>query len=106
MKNTETQPSSPQQQVVKLRWEYSRNQMRHWVNDGELYRSGFPSESGFRLFEIRTDRDPMKVRSRLDRFRLLHKGKQVDSHRVVKVLKETAAQIHAKQLNADSSDRR
>lgn len=83
-----------------LSWQYSRNQLRHWVAaDGELYQRGKPRPSGYELFEIKTDRPPSVIRKRTDRFRLLHKGKLVDSHAKVKVLKETAERIYLKTLH-------
>lgn len=79
-----------------LSWQYSRNQLRHWVADGELYQRGKPSPSGYELFEIKAHRHPGVIRQWNERFRLLHKGLQVDSHAKVIVLKETAERIYSK----------
>lgn len=78
--------------LVSLRWKYSRNQLRHAVEDGDKYGTGCHD-----LFEIRDNRPYGARHLPQDGYRLLHKGKLVDSHRTVKVLKETAARISAKQ---------
>lgn len=74
----------------ELQWRYSRNQMRHWVSDGELYENGKMHPSGYELFEIRTSRETSRIRSPHDIFRLFFKGRFADSHRVVGVLKASA----------------
>ena len=84
------------QQETTLRWQYSRSQLRHWVTDGELYRDGKPHPDGYELFEIRTNRKEYAYRKPTDQFRLIHKGKIVDMHRMVKVLKATADSITKK----------
>lgn len=71
-----------------LNWQYSRNQLLHYVDDGERY-----GDDCFHLFEIRTSRPMYTIRRPSDMYRLIHKGKHVDMHKQVKVLKETARRI-------------
>jgi len=81
-----------QQQVVVLRWNYSRTQRRHWVDDGEKYGPDFHD-----LFEIR-DNAPHSETHRFEHgYRLLCKGRQTDNAPWVKTLKATAAYHAAKQ---------
>jgi hypothetical protein len=82
-----------------LAWQYSRNQLRHWVTNGDVYKSG---DDFFELWEIKSNRKPYSIRQSSDTFRLLHKGKLVDSHRKVKVLKHAAEIITARQHNIRS----
>ena len=71
-------------------WRYSRNQLRHEVVDGEVYKH---KGDFYQLFEIRTNRSPYTIRQRTDMFRLLHKGKQVAESKSVKALKEIAEKL-------------
>ena len=72
---------------MKLEWRYSRNQLRHEVVDGDVYKH---KDDYFQLFEIRTSRSPYVIRQSTDVYRLLHKGKQVAESKSVKALKEIA----------------
>ena len=78
---------------TELEWQYSRNQLKHWVCDGFLYLHGEQNPFGFELFEIKTSRREREIRKPTDTYRLLHKGKIVDMHRLVRVLKESAKRI-------------
>lgn len=89
-------PAVAVQGVVVLPWQYSRNQLKHWVSDGNTYEIG---EDCHQLWEIKSNRTPYTVRQPTETFRLLYKGKLVDSHKSVKVLKLAAEIITARQHN-------
>lgn len=74
-------------------WQYSRNQLRHWICDGILYEDGKKGKSGHKLFEIKTSRNQYEYRKPTDIYRLLHKGKFIVAHKRVNVLKQLARKI-------------
>ena len=76
---------------VVMEWQYSRNQLRHEVLDGEVYKH---KGDFYQLFEIRSNRNPYEIRKSSDTHRLLHKGRMVAENKSVKALKETAAKLH------------
>lgn len=72
---------------LTLNWQFSRNQRRHSVSDGEIYEHQLDH---YDLFEIRTDREMSSVRKPTDTYRLLYKGVKVAESKSVKTLKEKA----------------
>lgn len=74
----------------KLDWQFSRNQRRHWVADGELYTKGRKSKSGAELFEIRSCTPMFQVIRPEHGYDLFHRGKQITHAPSVKQLKQVA----------------
>jgi hypothetical protein len=79
-----------------LDWRYSRNQRRHWVEDGEWY--GKPG-SGARLFEIKTCAQYRFIQKPGDGYDLFYKGKKIGHGKKVKDLKAKALDWHTTALS-------
>lgn len=88
--------------AVVMEWQYSRNQLRHEVGDGNIYKH---AGDFFQLFEIRANRSQYNIRKSSDTHRLLHKGKLVTEGKSIKDLKETAAKLHNDRIS-DPAKRR
>lgn len=73
----------------ELSWQYSRNQRRHWVSDGEMYGHKFMN-----LFEIKARRELGKIRQSQDRHDLFYKGRNIGDSRAIKTLKLIAEEVH------------
>ena len=71
-----------------LDWQYSRNQHRHWVDDGELY--CVDSQHHYRLWEIITDRPMGFIRRKTDVYTLRCRGLIVSRAKTVAALKTLA----------------
>lgn len=76
---------------MTLDWRYSRNQHRHWVEDGQWY--GKPG-SGARLFEIKSCTPYRTVRKPEHGHDLFYKGKKIGHGKNVKDLKAKALDWH------------
>lgn len=74
---------------MKLNWQYSRNQRRHWVEDGEFYGKNYA-----RLFEIKDCARYGFIHKPADGYDLRYKGKKIGHAKTVKELKGKALDWH------------